>query len=114
MNAKTALGLALLQGKVLNIKNGFQQFGITNIPREISRLIEKPFGLRVSRTRKEGTTRYGQTVFWIDYRLNRTGYNKEGIDKLKAYIQKQSASELPPKTDKEAKEQRIRTQTTMF
>jgi len=107
MTAKAALCLALLQGKVLSIKNGFDLFGITNLPREIGRSIEREkdggFGVEVSRVEKTGVSRYGQTVRWYEYRLNKTDYNKEGIEKMKAYV-KEQMSTVPPKTEKEKKE----------
>ena len=113
MNAKAALGIALLRGEVITIKTAFRDFGITNAPREISRAIEKPFGLHVSRVRKEGESRYGCPCCWYEYRLNRIEANAEGIVKLKAYIQSQSSS-TPPRTDKEAKEKKILDQINLF
>lgn len=102
MTAKAALALALLEGRVLNVKNCFDYIGLTNCSREISRMIEKPFGVTVSRTRKEGKSRYGQPVCWYDFRLNSTEYNKEGIEKMKEYVREQMKVESP-KTTKEAK-----------
>lgn len=86
MTSKAALAKALLDGKVVNIMNGFKLFGITNVPREIGRSIERAFGVEVSRTDNDGETRYGQPCNWVDYRLNRTEYNKEGIKKMKEYV----------------------------
>jgi len=101
MTAKAALCKALLDGRVVNIKNGFTLFGITNIPREIGRSIEREgkvtgnkndtgFGVEVSRTERTGETRYGQVCNWTDYRLNDTDYNKEGIQKMRDYVAQQS------------------------
>ena len=84
--ARAALAKILLQGTVLNIKSGFEILGITNLPREVSRSIEKPFGVEVSRTRRDGQNRFGQPVYWFEYRLNQTEYNKEGIEKMKQYV----------------------------
>lgn len=109
MTSKAALALALLEGRVLNIKNGFELFGITNIPREISRMIEKPFGVQVSRIKKEGKSRYGQPVYWYNYRLNRTSYNEEGIKKMAEYVKKYIS--ITPKTEKES---RLLTQASLF
>jgi len=102
MTSKAALCKALLDGRVLNIKNGFQLLGITNIPREIGRSVERAFGVKVSRTQKEGTSRYGQHCTWTNYRLNKTDYNKEGIQKMKEYVEEQLKG-VSPKTDKEVK-----------
>lgn len=93
MTSKAALCKALLDGKVLNIMNGFKLLGITNIPREIGRSVERAFGVTVSRVEMNGTSRYGQHCNWINYRLNRTDYNKEGIEKMEAYIKDQSEVE---------------------
>lgn len=101
MTAKCALAKALLDGRVINIKNCFQTIGLTNAPREISRMIEKPFGVIVSRTRMEGKSRYGQSVCWYDYHLNKTSYNAEGIAKMKKYVQEQIGE---VKTDKQVKQ----------
>lgn len=90
MTAKASLCLHLLNGEVLNIKNVFNTIGYTNCPREISRMVEKPFGVEVSRTKREGKSKYGQPVTWFDYRLNRTEYNKEGIEKMKEYVMSNS------------------------
>lgn len=86
MTAKAALAKALLDGNVLTVKNCFNLIGLTNIAREIPRMIEEPFGVIVSRTPKTGLSRYGQTVSYTEYYLNRTEYNREGIEKMKAYI----------------------------
>jgi hypothetical protein len=100
MTAKAALALALLEGRVLNVKNCFNEIGLTNIAREIPRLIEKPFGVQVSRTPKAGKSRFNQDVTWTDYRLNSSPFNADGITKMKEYVK----SQLPAyaKTDKEA------------
>lgn len=90
MTAKAALCYHLLKGEVLNIKNVFNLIGYTNCPREISRMVEKPFNVKVSRTPMEGKSRYGQPVAWINYRLNFTEYNKEGIKKMKEYVLSQT------------------------
>lgn len=103
MTSKAALCKALLDGCVLNIKNGFELLGITNIPREIGRSVEREFGVVVSRTQMEGFSRYGQPVTYVNYRLNKTKYNEDGIEKMKQYIAKQR--ELSnPKTAKELKQ----------
>lgn len=89
MTAKAALCKALLDGRVLNVKNCFETIGLTNCAREISRMVEQPFGVEVSRTHRVGKSRYQQDVTWTDYRLNATQYNREGIAKMKEYVQKE-------------------------
>lgn len=100
MTSKAALCVHLLRGETLNIKNVFSQIGLTNCPREISRMIEKPFGVNVTRTHREGKSRYGQAVVWVDYKLEKTNENLEGIEKMKEYVNSQKTN---PKTDKETK-----------
>ena len=88
MTAKAALAMALLDGKVLTVANCFRLIGLTNIGREIPRMIEKPFGIIISRTPKTGKSRYGQGVSYTEYKLNHTPYNEPGLEKLKSYINK--------------------------
>lgn len=88
MNKKTALIKSLLKGDVINVSNSIALTGYSNPAREISREIEKPFGCIVSRTKKESKDQFGNYVMWYDYRLNRTQYNKQGIDKMIEYIKK--------------------------
>lgn len=96
MNKKTALVKALLDGRVLNVKNCFDTIGYSNIAREIPREVEKVFGVEVSRTEKTGTDRYGNRSVWVDYRLNKTEYNREGIKKMREYLVE---NWVPPKKE---------------
>ena len=89
MTAKAALCYHLLKGKVLNIKNVFSLIGYTNCPREISRMIEKPFNVKITRDEKEGESRYGQRVTWVDYKLEVNERNEEGIKKMREYVKKE-------------------------
>jgi len=89
MTARAALTKALLDGKTLNVRNCLITVGLTNCSREISRMIEKPFGVDVSREHKEGKSRYGQAVTWINYKLEVNERNKEGIIKMREYAIKE-------------------------
>lgn len=89
MTGKGSLCDYFLKGRVLTIKNCFTLIGFTNLPREVSRLIEKPFGVTISKTHKNGKSRYGQPIRWYEYRLNHTEYNAAGIEKMKAYLAEQ-------------------------
>lgn len=89
MTAKAALAKALLDGRVLNVKNVFETIGLTNCSREVSRMIEKPFGVEVSRTRKDGKSRYGQDVTWVDYYLRKSERNMPGINLMREYVEKE-------------------------
>jgi Zn-dependent M16 (insulinase) family peptidase len=90
MNAKAALCAALLRGEVVSIRTGFFDLGITNVPREVSREVEKPFGVTVSRTKKNGQSRWGVDCTWHEYHLNKTEYNKPGIELMRAYVREQT------------------------
>lgn len=103
--------MALLEGRVLNVKNCFETIGLTNCSREISRMIEKPFNVTVSRTQKNGKSRYGQPVSWYDFRLNFSQHNLPGIESMKSYVKEQLGSREAPKTSQQAKDFR---QTNLF
>ena len=101
MNCKTALIKHLLSGQVINVKTCFEDIGLTNCAREIGRMIEKPFGVEVSRTPRQGKTRYGTSCTWTDYRLNHTPYNANGIKEMAMYVLKQNGNPSKGKiTDK--------------
>lgn len=89
MTAKAALCNALLSGRIINVKTCFRDYGITNCAREITRMVEIPFGVEITRTHMTGKSRYGQPVQWVDYNLHRFERNKEGIEKMKEYVKKQ-------------------------
>jgi len=103
MNQKAALCKALLAGEVVSIMTGFKMMGITNVPREVGRSIERAFDVEVSRTKKTGKTRYGGECNYYEYRLNRTEYNKEGIKKMYEYL-KEHEGAFTPKTAKQQRE----------
>jgi hypothetical protein len=103
MTAKAALCASLLKGEVINIMNCFKTIGLTNAPREISRMVEKPFGVTVSRTPMKGKTRWKQSCTWYNYRLNRSKHNLTGMAKMMEYVQKQ-VGKFPPKTISELKQ----------
>ncbi len=86
MTQKAALCKALLNGQVLSIMTGFKLFSVTNVPREVSRQVEEPFEVQLERTKKDFTSKYGQSVYYYEYRLLRTPENKPGIEKMIAYI----------------------------
>lgn len=87
MNAITALGLAFLRGEVLTIKTAFRDFGVSNLGRECGRSIERKFGVRLSKVKKTGKSRYGIPCWYYQYRLPNTEYNAEGIKKLTEYCE---------------------------
>lgn len=83
---KTArLAKALLHGEVITIMDGFKKFGITNAPREISRSVERKFGVVVSKDKVEFTHDCGLPGWYYRYRLNSTAENAQGIKRMNAY-----------------------------
>lgn len=87
MTAKCALCMAFLEGRVLNVSNCFKEIGLSNIGREVPRMIEEPFGVLISRVSRIGKSRYGQLVQYTDYRLNKDAeYNQSGIILMRQYV----------------------------
>lgn len=90
MTQTAAIAKALLNGDTLSIMNGFRLFSCTNIPREISRRIERKFNVVVSRDKVDFKSKYGKPGYYYRYRLNRTEANAPGILKMEEYISKHS------------------------
>jgi len=87
MTQTAAICQALLDGRVLSIMTAFKDFNCTNLPRELSRSVEQKFGIKVSKEKKEFISKYGaRKGYYFRYRLNHTDYNKEGIEKMRAYV----------------------------
>lgn len=91
MTAKAALAKALLDGHIITCKNCLDLCALHNPSREIRRQIEDEkqggFGVIISRMKITGKSRYGQAIFWFQYRLNKElPENKEGVEKMKQYI----------------------------
>src|ERR1700743_747009 len=114
MTAKASLCRALLEGRVLNVGNCFRDVGLTNIGREIPRMVEKPFNVGVSRTEKTGKNRYGSPVYYTNYRLNHTDYNKDGIIAMIKYVEKNGGAVpvgRPKQHDEQTKDEQQKTST---
>jgi hypothetical protein len=80
---------ALLKGEILSIMNGFENFGCTNLPREIGRGVERKFGAVVERQEVFYRSRYNHVGIYYRYKLNlKNPKNKEAIKKIKDYIKK--------------------------
>lgn len=90
MNATAAIAKAFLNGEVLTIKSAFKDFGVSNLPRECGRSIERKFGIELARVHKKGKSRYGIPCSWTEYRLPFTSYNEFGIRRMRKYVQKHS------------------------
>ena len=66
----------LFAGKKLSIYNAFTKFGISNISREVGRLIEKPFNIELKREKKVGKTQDGEPCYWFEYSATKVVKNK--------------------------------------
>lgn len=97
MTRTQALAKHLLAGKTVSIKTAYTLFGISNISREVVRLIEKPFNVRLTRTKKEGKTKYGTYCQWYEYSLTANKMNQLGIKALKQAISKMEKSQSATK-----------------
>ena len=64
---KVALYKHLLHNGKLSIKNALFDFGISNIAREVRRLIEIPLDIELKRVKKVGTTKDGEPCYWFEY-----------------------------------------------
>lgn len=84
MTRKEALIRHLLSGRKVSIKTAYTLFGISNISREIRRLVETPLGVELKRDLKTGKTKYGQSCYWFEYSVTPSGRKK-----LLAYLKKQ-------------------------
>jgi len=76
---KVALYKHLLHNGKLSIKNAFFDFGISNIAREVRRLIEIPLGIELKRVKKVGTTKDDEPCYWFEY--SATDLNKIALKK---------------------------------
>jgi len=66
---KAALCHALLNGRRLTIMDGFKEFGITNLPREIGRSVERSFGVMVRKGKMRYKNMFGEEgtcfIYWL-------------------------------------------------
>lgn len=70
LTRKQALIKHLLSGGTLSIKNAYIDFGISNIAREVGRLIEKPYNVVLERKKHTSKTKYGSDCYWFEYSAN--------------------------------------------
>lgn len=96
MNAISAIAQAFLNGDILTIKTAFRDFGVSNLPREVGRAIERKFGVRISKLRKDGKSRYDIPVSYYEYRLNKDDPdNTTGIQAMIDYVEANGGFILP-------------------
>lgn len=81
-SAHLALALYLVKGNVISVMNAFKLFGVTNASRELSRGVEKKYGVILERTPIHFKSRYGQSGVYFQYRLPKTPHNKKGIAQI--------------------------------
>jgi len=89
MTQRAAIALHLLKGETLTILDGYKLFSCSNLPRELSRSIEQVFNVELSKERVSFKSRYGQSGSYMRYRLNKTEYNKDGIEAMRKYVAEQ-------------------------
>lgn len=94
MSRKQALCQYLLAGGKLSIMNAYRHFGISNVSREVIRLVEKPFGVILTRTKMEGKTKYGSPCVWFEYRLVSNRINAKGIKAMKEEVAKKDTKKV--------------------
>ena len=104
MTQTAAIAMALLKGDVLSIMNGFQLFACTYLPRELSRSIEKKFGVEISKDKVVFKSKFGQPGYYYRYRLNKTEANALGIAKMIEYCKSHIGSISTCKTEKQLKQ----------
>lgn len=69
MTRKKELLKYLLSGNAVSIRTAYKDLGISNPGREVARLIEKPFNIRLKRKQMNGKTKYGSHCYWFEYRM---------------------------------------------
>lgn len=103
MTAKCMMAATFLSGKIISNKNCYFELGLTNCSREVIRMIESSqtgFGVTISRVRVDTKSRWGKSIYYYKYRLNKSmEQNKDGIKKMCEYVKKNIPQ--TPKTDKE-------------
>jgi len=83
---RIALMRAFLSGETVNCRNIHKMVGFTYCSREVIRVIEEPFGVRLKRVPRKGKSRYGETCHWYDYKLSKNSLNRKGISLMKKAI----------------------------
>jgi len=94
MTRKQALTQHLLSGGKLSILNGYRHFGISNISREVRRLIEQPFNVNLTRKKMEGKTKYGSYCTWLEYSLANSRINAGGIKEMRKSLKENPAKKV--------------------
>ncbi len=88
--AKAAIANHFINGGTMTISDCFKLFGVTNLPREIKRLIEDPFGIKIERTPVLVKTRYCQGKLIKRYSLIKNKNSKLAISRMAKYINEKS------------------------
>ena len=88
---RAAITKALLDGRVLSIRTGFDMFGCSNVPRELGRSVINPttgFGTVIVKIKKDFTSEYGsRNGYYYEYRLDKSDpRNKLPLQKMREYL----------------------------
>lgn len=84
--AKAAIANHFLNGGEMGIADCFNLFGVTNLPREISRAIEKPFGIKIDRKPVLVKTQFHKSKLIKRYRLNKKKNSDLAIKRMIKYV----------------------------
>jgi hypothetical protein len=87
MNKKCALIKSLLKGDVIDVSNSIRLTGLSNISREVGRMIERDFQVKVEREKINTKDQWGNHAMYFKYRFNPfKKENKEGTKKMVEYV----------------------------
>ena len=89
MNHTSVICEALIRGEVLSIMDGFKKYKITNIPREMGRLIKRRFKVEIDARQIDFKYEDGRPGHYFTYRLWDTPGNRAGIKAMKKYVVEQ-------------------------
>lgn len=108
MNQTCKIAKSLLKGEVISILTGFQRFFITNVPREIGRLIERQFLVEIDKKQKNFKNKDGESGYYFEYRLLRTPTNLPGIERMEKYIREKEQSQFKSISRRGAKTKHVK------
>lgn len=109
---KAALCDWLLKGNMLTIMEAFEKFGITNLPREIGRSVERAFGVVITKHRTRHTNMFGEEGSHFVYRLSgdykslffvpkdRRPAHRKGLKLMHKYVEEHTKGKVKVKQDR--------------
>lgn len=91
MNKKCALIKSLLKGDVIDVSNSIRLTGLSNISREVGRMIERDFQVKVEREKINTKDQWGNHAMYFKYHyIPFKNSNKEGTKKMLEYVREHS------------------------